>query len=197
MTRQERLSVALEAATEFMADFYPAANWWVVGGCLRDTELDRDFKDIDIFVAGSIKDALPDEDTDDGDRNAYLRRASTELITYQGEQFELNIIHMRGPDWDLKRVTDRCDFGVCMIGWCPKTGETYRSERYDTDMRWSTVTLYRETTSERRERMEKKFPTFRYRNPYRLKYDGAKVWCYNRETGKLDASVHKIKNAFA
>lgn len=196
MTPSDKLSIGIEAATEFMNDFHPNRKWWIVGGALRDAELGRPFKDIDIFINGIDSDALPDPDVDDGDRNAYLRRASVETIIYQGVEFELNLIHMRGDDWTLRRVTERCDFGICMIGYGPVSGVTYRSLRYSADIRWNTLTLYRETTTKRRDRMCAKFPNHTYRNPYGLKYDGASAWCYNKETGTLDATVHRIKPSF-
>lgn len=181
------------AAIEFMNTFHPNREWWVVGGMLRDTDQGREFKDIDIFIAGFPNDLLPEGDVDDGDKNAFLLRAYTvKDYPYRGDPYEINLIFMRGADWSLERMADRCDFGICQIGWCPKTGRTYRSDAYNQDRDYRTLTLTRETSQERIRRMELKFPMHGLRNPDHIAVDGKKRWTYDEDTGKLVITYDKL-----
>lgn len=185
---------AKEAAKEFMEAFHPDRQWWIVGGLLRDSELYRVPKDIDIFIQGYDTDLLPENCEDLGDKNAFLLRAYTvKDYPYKGETYEINLIFMRGDFWDLNSMTDRCDFGICQIGWCPVTNETYRSDKYNLDVRRRQLTLCRETTQERVNRMKDKFPYFTFTNPKSLTVDGKKCWSYNPGSGRLEISFEKIK----
>ena len=190
MTRLLRL--AKEASMEFMAAFHPDREWWIVGGALRDTELGLDFKDVDIFINGYDTDLLPEGDVDLGDRNAYLLRAYTAKdYPYKGERFDINLIFMRGGHWSLESMTDRCDFGICQIGWDPSNNRTYRSSEYLNDYHVKTLTLTRETSRERKNRMENKFSTFAFRNPNNITLDGDRMWVYSEESGELEVKYDK------
>lgn len=190
MTR--RLILAKEASVEFMAAFHPDREWWIVGGALRDTDLGVDFKDVDIFIKGYDTDLLPKGEVDLGDRNAYLLRAYTvKDYPYKGERFEINLIFMRGEHWSLESMTDRCDFGICQIGWDPKNNRTYRSSAYLKDHHEKTLTLTRETSRERKSRMENKFPIFDFRNPDHIELDGDRTWGYSEESGELEVKYQK------
>lgn len=189
----KRQQLAKEAAQEFMEDFHPDRKWWIVGGMLRDTILSTPFKDIDIFINGRAEDLLPEGDVDKGDKNAFLLRAYTvKSYPYKGEDFEINLIFMRGDFWDLEQMTDRCDFGICQIGWEPSTDKTYRSDAFELDLRKRTITLTRETTKGRVNRMKDKMPLFEFRNPRQLTVDGQKRWCYNPETSELEIRFDKL-----
>lgn len=165
MAGSVRLDEAKKVAAEWMSMTYPCRKWYIAGGCLRDTDLGRDFKDVDIFVSGFETDPEPvDLDgllADPGDRNAYLMRA--EVVSFKG--FDLNIIFMR-TTWTLEGIADRCDFGICQISWCPEEDRTYRSDAYlwDKERRFATNT--RATVPTRFERMADK--GFKVRNPRNL-----------------------------
>lgn len=166
MTPIERLNDAKAAARAFMAEQYPDRQWFICGGALRDTDLGKPFKDVDVFVSGFETDPEPRDEfglADIGDRNAYLMRAFT--IDFMG--FDINVILMRTP-WTLQTIAERCDFGICQIAWCPETDQTYRSEPYLHDINDRTVTATRATHPERWERMQAKFPLYRMRNPRNL-----------------------------
>lgn len=181
------LSKAKEAAIEFMEAFHPDREWWIVGGLLRDSAMNRPFKDIDIFINGRDTDLLPQHCPDLGDKNAFLLRAYTvAAYPYKGQDFEINLIFMRGDFWDLQSITDRCDFGICQIGWEPVTETTYRSEAFFRDIQDSTLTMTRETSKERVQRMKAKFPRHLFRNPQKLTTDGTRRWCYNDATQQLE-----------
>lgn len=181
------MSKGKQAAIEFMNNFHPDRTWWIVGGMLRDSAMDRGYKDIDIFINGRDTDLLPDEGTDHGDKNAFLLRAYTvREYPYEGDTFEINLIFMRGNFWDLEQMSDRCDFGICQIGWEPTTNRTYRSEAFFRDMQDNTLTMTRETSKERVQRMQAKFPHHLFRNPQNLTTDGTRCWCYNEETSQLE-----------
>lgn len=185
---------AKDAAKEFMTHFHPDRKWWIVGGLLRDTELWRPAKDIDIFISGYNEDLLPEGCEDFGDRNAYLLRAYTvKAYPYKGQDYEINLIFMRGDFWTLEKMTDRCDFGICQIGYDPLTGETYRSDKYKADVANKTITMSRDTTQNRINRMREKFPEFEFQNPDDLDVNGKKSWCYNPETQLLQIVFDKVK----
>lgn len=187
-----RIRLAKEAADEFMAAFHPNREWWIVGGALRDADLGHRFKDIDIFINGYETDLLPEGDIDLGDRNAYLLRAYTvKEYPYKGERFEINLIFMRGSNWSLKTMTDRCDFGICQIGWDPADNRVYRSSTYLHDFSSKTLTLTRETSRERTRRMQNKFPAFSFRNPDNIEVDGDRRWVYSEESGQLEIQYDK------
>jgi hypothetical protein len=176
------LDNAKQAAKSFMAGAYPDRVWFLIGGALRDTDLGVDMRDVDIFVSGYDTDPDPEDCEDDGERNAYLLRAYTQ--PWMG--VELNLVFLRG-EWDLERATDRCDFGICQIGYDPVTDRTYRSNAYNKDRLNKTFTLCLNTVPERKDRLSKKFPDFRYRNPelYKLTWQDA-TWHYNAETRLLE-----------
>lgn len=188
----ERLLKAKLAAIEFMDTFHPGRTWWIVGGALRDTVLYRPFKDIDIFIGGFATDMLPEDAIDLGDRNAYLLRAYTvKDYPYKGEKFEINLIFMRGEHWTLERMTNRCDFGICQIGWCPIEDRTYKSVMFNNDVNLHEITLTRETSRERLNRMRSKFPNYSLRNPQDLEVDGDRRWVYSPEEGCLTVRYDK------
>ncbi len=190
MTRLLRL--AKEASMDFMAAFHPDREWWIVGGALRDTDLGQRFKDVDIFINGYDTDLLPEGEVDLGDRNAFLLRAYTvKDYLYKGERFEINLIFMRGDHWNLESMTDRCDFGICQIGWDPTNNRTYRSSLYLSDHHDKTLTLARETSRERKSRMENKFSDFAFRNPEYIELDGDRMWVYSEESGELEVKYDK------
>ena len=177
----QELDKAKAAAVSFMAGSYPDRTWFIIGGALRDTDMGLPMKDVDIFVSGYEDDPVPD-DAEDGARNAYLLRAFT--VPWMG--FELNIIFLRGV-WDLERATDRCDFGICQIGYDPLTERTYRSDAYRIDRDMRTLTLCRDTVPERKQRMLAKFPDSRFRNRGNFKVShNATAFHYNVETGKIE-----------
>jgi hypothetical protein len=181
MTLHQKLDRAKAATAEYMAGVYPDRKYFIVGGALRDTDLGAEMKDVDIFVSGYDTDPDPMCE-DDGERNAYLMRAYT--VDWKG--FELNIIFLRG-DWTLERVTDRCDFGICQIGYDPVTRLTYRSPAYESDFGRNELTLCRDTVPERQMRMERKFPLFNFRNPqHHTVSQSSTNWHYDPETGMLD-----------
>lgn len=155
----------------FMSIHFPDREWFIVGGVLRDFDRGADFNDVDVFVSGFEGD--PDPDVDDGDCNAYLMRAAR----YNFKGFEINVIILR-THFDLKRVTDRCDFGINQIGWCPVSDETYRSQQYLDDLANEEFTLTRNTPPRRYDRMREKFPdwTFKVRGNARLAK--SKAWRY-------------------
>ena len=182
----DKLNKAKLAAIEFMETFHPGRDWWIVGGALRDTVLSRDFKDIDIFISGFTTDLLPDDAIDLGDRNAYLLRAYTvKDYPYKSEKFEINLIFMRGDQWSLESMTNRCDFGICQIGWCPKEDRTYKSRKFERDVNNTTLTLTRNTSQERLKRMKSKFVAYDFINPDRLTIDTDRRWVYSPEEGAL------------
>lgn len=184
---------AKEAAVEFMTHFHPDRVWWIVGGLLRDGELGIEPKDIDIFISGYGKDLLPTGCEDLGDKNAFLLRAYTvDNYPYKGDNYQINLIFMRGDFWDLYQMTDRCDFGICQIGWCPKTNETYRSDQYLYDKYYAVFTLCRETTQERVNRMKDKLPYYMLDNPYNITVDGKKCWGYNKDTQEIELSFEPV-----
>ena len=189
-----RLDNAKAAAQEFMQAFHPERKWWIVGGLLRDDLLRRPWKDIDIFINGFSTDLLPEDCDDPGASNAYLLRAYTvKDYPYKGELYEINLIFMRGHRWTLKSMTDRCDFGICQIGWCPETRSTYTSPLFELDRKRLQLTLCRETTVERVQRMQAKFPHWALRNPDRLELDGKRCWSYDPLDGRLKATNRKVK----
>lgn len=189
-----RLDNAKAAAQEFMQAFHPEREWWIVGGLLRDVALYRQWKDIDIFINGYDTDLMPEDCDDPGASNAYLLRAYTvKDYPYKDEKYEINLIFMRGHNWSLTKITDRCDFGICQIGWCPVTNETYKSEAFEADKRNQTLTLFRETTVERVERMKSKFPGWTLRNPFHLELDGKRCWAYDPLDGRLKSTYRKVK----
>ena len=163
----DKLDHAKKMAVQYMNEHHAGRQWFLVGGALRDTELGKPFKDFDIFVVGYETDPVPlhfnGEKAEAGDRNAYLMKAYTVRV----EDIDLNLIFMRG-DWDLKGIADRCDFGICQIAWCPVTRETYRSEKYEADIKNKTLTVDRATVPERYDRMQAKFPEYTIRNPSNL-----------------------------
>ena len=177
---------AIAAAKDFMAVHHPAREWWIVGGLLRDDALGRAFKDVDIFINGREGDLLPLGCDDLGDRNAYLLRAVKFQYDHDGGTYELNLIFMRGSFWTLESITDRCDFGICQIGYDPVNDVEYRSAQFEDDLKDECFTMCRETTQERVERMEDKFPEYTYRNPKKLSVGGSGAWFYNSSTGSLD-----------
>ena len=181
----QKLKNAKAAARSFMAGSYPDREWFIIGGALRDTYLGLEMKDVDIFVSGFDTDPIPDGEVEDGARNAYLLRAYT--VPWMG--FELNIIFLRGV-WDLKRAADRCDFGICQIGYDPVTEVTYRSDAYVLDCSNYTLTLCRDTVPERKQRMQTKFPTWRFRNPqgHTLSYNNT-TFHYNPDNGMIEEQV--------
>lgn len=177
----QELDKAKAAAAAFMAGSYPDRTWFIIGGALRDTDMGLQMKDVDIFVSGYDNDPIP-EGAEDGARNAYLLRAYT--VPWMG--FELNIIFLRGV-WDLQRAADRCDFGICQIGYDPTTDVTYRSDAYRTDRSMHTLTLCRDTVPERKKRMQAKFPTHFYSNRDNFKVTNASTtFHYNSETGTIE-----------
>jgi len=170
------------AAMSFMKGSYPDRDWFIVGGLIRDTDMGLPVKDIDIFISGYSTDPLPEMSTDDGSRNAYLMRA--QVIPWMG--FELNLVFLRG-EWNLERTADRCDYGICQAGWCPRTDRTYRSDQYSQDMQFKQLTLCRDTVPERQVRMQDKFPHFIHRNPKEYAISNKVTsWCYNSETKSID-----------
>jgi len=176
------LNAAKRAAQLFMAGAYPDRTWFIIGGALRDTDRGVAFKDIDIFVSGYSTDPLPEEGTDDGQRNAHLMRAF--IQPWMG--FELNIVFLRGT-WDLKRTADRCDYGICQAGWCPVTDETYRSNQYLLDAKYKTLTLCRDTLPERKERMQAKFEGWLHFNPKNfLISNNVSFFVYNSDTQSIE-----------
>lgn len=178
---QQNLAKAKAAAVEYMAGAHPDRTWFIVGGALRDTDAGIAFKDVDIFVSGYAHDPEPTGCNDDGERDAYLMRA----YTVEWKSYELNIIFLRG-EWDLERATNRCDFGICQIGYDPTTRYTYRSDAYRKDRDLKTLTLTRSTVPERRRRMQDKFLSHSFRNPKGYTVDdNATHWHYNSETGRL------------
>lgn len=186
------LKMAKEAAIEFMTAFHSDREWWVVGGLLRDSDMGKPFKDIDIFINGYATDLLP-EGAEIGDKNAYLLRAYTvEAYPYMGETYEINLIFMRGDRWSLKSMSDRCDFGICQIGWCPVTDVAYRSELYYHDKGHRTLTLARNTALGRVTRMEEKFPAYSLRNPKGFLLDDKRFWAYDEETQKLSVKYTQV-----
>lgn len=189
------LTKAKEAAKEFMQNFHPDREWWIVGGALRDADFGRPFKDIDIFINGRDTDLLPEGCEDLGDKNAYLLRAYTvKDYPYKGETFEVNLIFMRGDFWTLEKMTERCDFGICQIGWEPATDRTYMSDQFIEDRMNRRLTLCRETTQERVDRMARKFPFgWTLHNPKNIEVDGKKCWTYDADSGKLVIGYEKIK----
>lgn len=174
-------SLVQNLAKEYMQLNHPDRNWYIVGGALRDTELSKPVKDIDIFVVGYDADLLPPLEAEDGDRNAYLLRAYTEVF----KGMEVNLIFMRGADWSLARMTDRCDFGICQIGWCPVQDRVYRSDDYKCDVANKTLTLCRETPAERLGRMQSKFEDYALFNPSGILFDSPKSWSYSEAEGKM------------
>jgi len=184
----------IAAAVEFMAAFHPDRTWFIVGGLLRDTENGGgNYKDIDIFIVGYDTDLLP-KGAEDGEKNAYLLRAYTvKDYPFFGRPMEINLIFMRGADWTLERMTDRCDFGICQIGYCPVEGRIYRSDDYMCDKTRGTLTLARETTQARVDRMKAKFPFHRFHNPSGITVDGEKSWCYDEETQQLTMKLARVQ----
>lgn len=179
------LRKAKEAAIEFMNAFHPDRQWWIVGGLLRDSDLNRPFKDIDIFINGYDTDLLP-QGAEIGDKNAYLLRAYTvNDYPYKGERYEINLIFMRGDQWTLEKMSDRCDFGICQVGWCPLEDREYRSDAYVHDKTKKTLTISRNTSKERYERMKSKFPTHLVRNPEEFTLDDQRYWSYDDVTQQL------------
>jgi hypothetical protein len=173
---------AKAAAVSFMAGAYPDRDWFIIGGLIRDTDMGFVVKDIDIFISGYKTDPLPEARTDDGSRNAYLMRA--QIIPWLG--FQLNLVFLRGK-WDLERTADRCDYGVCQAGWCPKTERTYRSDQYIQDIQFKQLTLCRDTVPERQTRMQNKFPHYTHMNPKEyLISDKVSSWAYNSETHSIE-----------
>ena len=178
-TRRDELIKALGTTTSFMRRYMPDRQWFVVGGALRDSDMGRSFKDVDVFIVGKQFDALPNAGVDRGDRNAYVFRADT--VIYRG--IEINLIHMRGTGWTLESMTDRCDFGICQIGWCPEQNTLYRSDDYKTDKSQHQLTLCRDTAQERLQRMQKKYP-WKLHNPsgFTFRPDS---WRYDETKGAL------------
>lgn len=186
------LKHAKEAAVEFMEAFHPNRQWWIVGGLLRDHDMHKPFKDIDIFINGYDTDMLP-VGAEIGDKNAFLLRAYTvEAYPYKGDRYEINLIFMRGDQWTLESMSDRCDFGICQIGWCPEQDREYRSKAYIFDKGNNTLTLCRNTTKDRVKRMQDKFPNHKLRNPDLFLLDDKRFWKYDEQTQQLEKRYKQI-----
>ena len=171
----------LATVKQMMNEEYPGRTWFVVGGYFRDLDLGLPFKDVDVFVNGYATDPVPDT-KDKGDRDAYLYYA----VTKQYEGIEVNLIFMRG-EFTLEEMTDRCDFGICQIGWCPVEDRLYQSMNYIQDCSNKTLTLLRSTAPERVERMQSKFPDYTFRNPQDLMVsDTLMVWHYDSDSKTVE-----------
>jgi len=146
----------LDVVKEFMQIAYSGDTWYVAGGYLRDKFLKKDFKDIDVFVTGEIDDWLP---SGDGPNNRVKK-----VQTHHYKGVEINIIFMRGV-FDFYSVVERCDLGICQIGWNPITDEVFNTDDFLCDVMGDTLTVCRDTRVDHIDRMKEKFPEKRLHNP--------------------------------
>ena len=169
---------AVNAAKAFMLLNFPDRRWFIVGGLLRDDYLDKPFKDIDVFIVGYSTDPQPDVDL--GAHNAHLYYAETRYF----EGFQINLIFMRGDHWSLETMTERCDFGICQIGYCPVEDRVYITDDFKFDATYKILTQCRDTVPSRLTRMQDKFSDFVYYNPSGFELNYTK-WSYDKEDGEV------------
>ena len=101
----------------------------IAGGALRDLDNGREVKDIDVFYTDDLERPLVLDYVLEGlfvyhSRCAgiYMDDAADEVdgtatyISINGDLPDLNLIQLR-KDFNPARVIDRCDFGLCQIGY--------------------------------------------------------------------------------
>lgn len=148
----------------------------LAGGALRDLDLGRPIKDVDIFVpydecmgeylvhAMKIADIaitnLTEVPHDNNAASGCVNTASHFLFEHDGWKFEIS---QRFENFhDYRHVLDTFDLGLCMI--CLDGGsKVHRSWAYDEDVKNQTITVIRQTGGrevEHAQRLLKKYPSW-------------------------------------
>lgn len=177
ISKSIKWGVAVLAASRAVKEMFPdhEDKWFIVGGAPRDLLLGEDFNDVDVFIsAGGAK------PSDKG--SGSLRRAHRRIITIGEDQIEVNLIFMKG-DWTLQGLADRCDTGICQIGYDPRKEKFYYSDAFSDDFNDNTLTQTRETRSVHIDKLRKRWPNRTYLNPNNYGLDEPWVPHYDSVTG--------------
>lgn len=159
---------ALRDAREYM-DVCGVEAYFIVGGFLRDAATGRAFKDVDVFVPGTLP--IPDGSEEleyDLSQNAEVVRGST-LV---------NVIYMQGSH-TVGSLIRRCDVGICQIGM-GTDGVVWATDEYVQDVARKTLTVTRTTRWGHLDRVIDKFPDHalvdRFNNHSGVRNLGAGFW---------------------
>lgn len=125
----------------------------LTGGALRDLDNGKEVKDLDFFVqcqsgmdfADKVKASLTNPHFDVA--RCYCVNEEYEdwsplvtgVMTLQLEGWEVQIIGIKLPIFNMETVAARCDFGFCQIAW--DGSEVYRSPWYQHDHMTKIATL--------------------------------------------------------
>lgn len=154
---------------------------FIAGGCLRDLHMQRDVKDIDIFLKWSpgIEDRLEEAldmkmVTEIGEAQAYGASMQDVIGVLNGPNIGKVPVQLvlldGGRDWTPVTVIGRFDFGICQICYDRNRVEVTRD--FVTDTTKSTYTLINSETEPRRRRSIRRY--MRHTKPGG-KYEGFKL----------------------
>lgn len=133
----------------------------IAGGCIRDAFLNKEIKDIDVFVdvePQKLEEIFGIENKVTGFNNPYWFDVYNIIIPTV--PYPVQVINMYQMPLTTQNLFDTFDTGICMAAWDNVLRSIIVSPKFTNDVNHKTITVYKPFNNDHGIRMALKFPEY-------------------------------------